>query len=452
MPLPVPVDTPRLEALAEKYGTPLQLYDGDAMRDNVRELMGSFGKSFPGFQQFFAVKALPNPAVLKLLIQEGCGLDCSSVSELHIAKELGLPGNKVLYTSNYTSKEDLGTAFDQGVIINLDDISLVDSMVEARGRCPEFMSFRLNPGMGRTDCEAKSCTLGGENSKFGVPPHQIVEGYRKAKAAGAKRFGIHMMTGSCVLSDEYWEETVTAVIDAVKKIREELNIDFEMINLGGGIGIPYRPDEAAVNVPGLALKIRAVFDKVFAGDAVAGMKEPQVCMENGRYVTGPYGWLVTRCKATKDAYGKFYGVDSCMANLMRPGMYEAYHHITVPTADKDAPEEKANVVGTLCENNDWFAKGRTLPKSKVGDLFVIHDTGAHCHSMGFNYNGKLHAPEVILTSGGTKDFLIRDREKIEMLYENTHIPAEFLSSLAKDDKKREADAKGGNDEKKAKTA
>jgi len=237
------------------------------------------------------------------------------------------------------------------------------------------------------------------------------------------------MTGSCVLSDDYWIDAVSELLNAVKTIRQELGIDFEFVNLGGGIGIPYKPDEPRVQVDVLVEKLRCTFEKFFASDACKGMPKPKVFTENGRYMTGPFGWLVCCCKATKDTYAKFYGLDACMANLMRPGMYESYHHITVNGADKDAPQEKAHVVGTLCENNDWFAKDRTLPKAKVGDLFVIHDTGAHAHSMGFQYNGKLRAPEVILTSSGTKDFLVRDREKIEQLYSNTHHSAELLQSM-----------------------
>jgi len=428
MPRPVPVPVRRLEELCTKYGTPLQLYDGDAIRANARDLIQTMSKSFTGFKQFYAVKALPNPAVLRMLIDEGCGLDCSSTSELHIAKELGVPGEAIMFTSNFTSEKDLGIAFDQNVIINLDDVTGVDTMVKARGRCPELISFRLNPGVGRTDSETKSNVLGGKDSKFGVPPFQIVEAYRKAKENGSTRFGIHMMTGSCVLNDEYWAETVTAILDAVKTLHRELGITFEFINLGGGLGIPYRPEEKGVDLETLVPLIRRTFDSVFAGDELARLLPPKLFMENGRYMTGPFGWLAARCQATKDTYSKFYGLDACMSNLMRPGMYEAYHHITVPTADADAPEEDSNVVGTLCENNDWFAKKRSLPRAKVGDLFVIHDTGAHAHSMGFQYNGKLRAPEVILTNSGAEDFLVRDRENIESLYSNTHMPSQLLES------------------------
>jgi len=423
------VSAQRLGELAKKYGTPLQLYDGDAIRANAQELIGNFGKTFPGFKQFFAVKALPNPAILRMLISEGCGLDCSSTSELHIAKKLGVPGDQVMFTSNFTSEKDLGIAYDQGVVINLDDRSLVNTMVKARGKCPELISFRLNPGLGRTDSETKSNVLGGPTVKFGVPPDQIVDAYCQAKAHGSTRFGIHMMTGSCVLNNDYWTETVTVALETMKKIRKELGIEFEWVNIGGGLGIPYRPHEARVDVEELVEQLHRTFENAFANNALEGMRRPTLYMENGRYMTGPYGFLVSKCQATKDTYGKFYGLDSCMANLMRPGMYEAYHHITVPTAAADAVEHNSHVVGTLCENNDWFAKDRMLPKADIGDLFVIHDTGAHAHSMGFQYNGKLRAPEVILTSNGTKDFLVREREEIECLYANTHVPEDFLAAL-----------------------
>jgi len=426
MPLPVPVSVERLEALAGKYGTPLQLYDEELIAKNAQDLLKHFGGEFEGFKQFFAVKALPNPAILKLLLNQGFGLDCSSTSELFIAKELGVPPEMVMYTSNYTSKKDLGIAFDQGVIMNLDDISLVDAIVEARGKVPDLISFRLNPGLGRTDSETASNVLGGPDAKFGVPPFQIVDAYRKAKEQGATRFGIHMMTGSCVLNEDYWMETVTVLLDTIGKLNEELGIEFEFINIGGGLGVAYKPDQAQVDLASLVPKLKAkLVEKM---PAAFSDKWPKLYMENGRYVTGPYGWLVSRCEAIKDTFSVYYGLDSCMANLMRPGMYQSYHHITIPAAEARGEEtSEANVVGTLCENNDWFAKDRALPKAKVGDLFVIHDTGAHSHSMGFQYNGKLRAPEVLLRGPNrdTED-LIRDAETIESLYTNTHVPKDLM--------------------------
>ncbi|KDO22765.1 hypothetical protein SPRG_12192 [Saprolegnia parasitica CBS 223.65] len=424
VPLPAslrgPAGAARLEALCAKYDTPLQLYDEGLIRENARGLFRAFRTHFSTFAEFYAVKALPNPAILKILYQEGCGFDCSSTAELHICKTLGVPGDKIIYTSNYTSKEDLATAFDLGVIINLDDVSLVDALVEVRGRCPDLMCFRLNPGLGRTDSETKSNVLGGPDAKFGVPPFQIVEAYRKAQAAGATRFGIHMMTGSCVMNADYWKETVTELFQTILLLKKELGITIEFMNIGGGLGIPYYPDQPVVDVAGIAQMLRHVFDELMAQHGETSI--PQLCMENGRYMTGPFGWLVSRCQAIKQSYATYYGLDANMAHLMRPGMYGAYHHITIPARDVPGAEiVAANVVGQLCENNDWFGKDRPLPKASVGDLFVIYDTGAHSHSMGFQYNGKLRAPEVLISPDGS-DRLIRKRETYDALYGNCVMP------------------------------
>ncbi|DAZ97854.1 TPA: hypothetical protein N0F65_003281 [Lagenidium giganteum] len=415
-------DAAQLEALAGKYGTPLQLYDEAGIRTNARALLAAFRMYFPDFQQFFAVKALPNPAIMRVLQQEGCGMDCSSTAELHSSKELGVPGHQVMFTSNFTSKNDLALAFDQGVIINLDDVSLVDSLVEVRGRCPELMCFRLNPGLGRTDSETKSNVLGGPDAKFGVPPFQIVDAYRKAKAAGATRFGIHMMTGSCVMEQSYWKETVSILFDTIVQLKRELGIEFEFMNIGGGLGIPYQPDQSPVDVPSIAKMLHDIFEEARKSHGLERI--PRLCMENGRYMTGPFGWLVTRCQAIKQSYGRYYGVDASMANLMRPGMYGSYHHITVPAREGQTDVQPSHVVGTLCENNDWFAKDRPLPIAQVDDLFVIHDSGAHSHSMGFQYNGKLRAPEVLLRPSGG-DTLIRHRETLDALYGNCVMPADL---------------------------
>ena len=417
----IPIAITQLEQLATKYGTPYQLYDEGAIRRNARNLIDNFRKAFPKFQQHFAVKALPNPTILQILMDEGCGLDCSSTSELYIADKLNCPGHLVCYTSNLTSKEDLLFALKTNATINLDDVSLVDTLNQVakdnNKPFPELISFRLNPGIGRTDSETKSNVLGGPNAKFGVAHYQIKEAYTKAKKYGAKKFGIHMMTGSCVLSNAYWIETVTKMLDTVAMLRAELNIEFEYINVGGGIGIPYKPEIASVDIPQLVKSMREVFDKKIVEH---NMPEPILHMENGRYMTGPFGYLVSRCQAMKDSYQVYYGLDSCMANLMRPGMYGSYHHITVPKHEGNNNSRKnANVVGTLCENNDWFAKDRDLPAdATVGDLFVIHDTGAHSHSMGFQYNGKLRAPELLLRTDETTVDMIRKREVIPDLYAN----------------------------------
>lgn len=426
-----PLSAEQLKEVAEQYGTPFQLYDEKQIRDNLADLLGAFREHFPTFQNFFAVKALPNPAILQVVLDAGCGLDCSSTAELYIADQLGVAPENVMYTSNYTSPTDLEIAFNQGVIMNLDDLSLVQSLATRVSGFPDLISFRFNPGLGNTDSETASNVLGGPSAKFGVPEEQIEDAYRQAKALGAKRFGIHMMTGSCVLGDDYWAETVSLIMGKMAELSNKLDIEFEFVNIGGGIGIPYRPSEDRVNYKQLAHRVQAVWNQKLREHNIAS--QPKLLMECGRCVTGPYGWLVAKCEVVKTAFdNKYCGLDACMANLMRPGMYGSYHHITVP--GRSGKLQITKVVGTLCENNDWFSGGpdcggkpqadQSLPCSAgVGDLFVIHDTGAHSHSMGFQYNGKLRAPELLLraTSRVEKPVieLIRSRETIQSLYANT---------------------------------
>lgn len=301
-----------------------------------------------------------------------------------------------MFTSNYTSKEDLQFAKDLNCIINLDDVSLIDDLDYK----PELLCFRLNPGIGKTDSETQSNVLGGAKAKFGISPSKILEGYKKAKDLGVKRFGLHVMTGSNILNIEYWRELVKIIFELINKI----DIEFEFINIGGGLGIPYNENQEKIIIAEFSDAL-----KLFVNTYNTNNKKIKIYMENGRYITGPYGWLISKCNVIKNDIQKFYGLDACMANLMRPGMYGAYHYITV--SGKEDNKSKANVVGTLCENNDWFATDRELPEADVGDLFVIHDTGAHSHSMGFQYNGKLRAPEILLKNDDYK--LIRRRETID---------------------------------------
>jgi diaminopimelate decarboxylase len=328
-----------------------------------------------------------------------------------------------MFTSNYTSDADLRTAVEHGAILNLDDASLCASIPNG---CPELVSFRLNPGIGSTSSETQSNVLGGPSAKFGVPRAHIVEAYREAHAHGATRFGMHMMTGSCVLEASYWEKIVEELMDAVAEVSHELSVDFDFINIGGGLGIPYSPEEEPIELGAVVGHVRSAVDRKLTEHSFSS--EPTLYMECGRYMTGPFGWLVSRCNAVKDtrgAYGRsmniadrYYGLDANMSHLMRPGMYGAYHHITVPGRE-GGNVEPVNVVGTLCENNDWFAAARPMPASaKKGDLFVIHDTGAHSHSMGFQYNCTPRAPELLQRLDGSID-LIRRRETAEDLFANT---------------------------------
>lgn len=409
MPPPLTIPDSKINELLNTYGTPLQIYDGDLIVSNQKNFINTMSKNFPTFRQYFALKALPNPHILKLLIANGSFLDCSSHTELEIAKSVGLSGEQIMFTSNYTSKDDLKVALELGAIINLDDISLIDDLASLSplNQLPELLCFRLNPGIGKTDSETVSNILGGPDAKFGIPFFQIVDAFIKAKKLGTKRFGLHMMTGSNVLNYSYWTELIKILFENVNSIQKAINVGIEFINIGGGIGIPYKPDQPEFDVERFSNLLRSSINNELIKYQ---MKEPRLCMENGRFITGPYGWLISKCNVIKNTYQKYYGLDACMANLMRPGMYGAYHHITV-LGREGSNTEKSNVVGTLCENNDWFAKDRELVKAAVGDLFVIYDTGAHSHSMGFQYNGKLRAPELLIFDG--KINIIRRRETLD---------------------------------------
>lgn len=395
----------QLESIIGHFNTPFHIYDKNKIINHANNFMNTFRKYIPDFQQYFAVKALPNLKIMKILYDCGMGFDCSSVFELQLATQIA-PPDKIVYTSNYTSVEDLEIVLKSKVIINLDDIDCLDNLeialISTDCEMPELICFRLNPCIGTTDSETVSNILGGDCSKFGIPGTKIIEAYKKAQLMGFKKFGIHVMTGSCILDINYWRELIDIIFFHINKIDKELNIEFEFINLGGGIGIPYKPEVDEIDLEKLVQIISETYNRnIIKYDLKF---KPNIVMENGRYITGPYGWLISRCKSIKYGYNdkKFYGLDSCMANLMRPAMYGAYHHITIPRLNKnkidlEISSEEVNVVGTLCENNDYFAKNRKLPIGiKKNDLFVIHDTGAHGHCMGFQYNGKMRSSELLL--------------------------------------------------------
>ncbi len=393
-----------LEKIAHEFDTPYQIYDETKIRKNIRNLITTFQKHFKIFKQYFAVKALPNLNILKIMHDEGCGLDCSSYAELKYAEQLGI--TDIMFTSSYTSKNDLKYALQLNANINLDDISLIDDLIDVNGgKMPTKICFRLNPAIGTTDSETQSNILGGNESKFGIFENDIINAFIKAKNNGSTEFGLHMMTGSCVLDTDYWKQTVSKMMKVISKLKSN-DIKLKYINIGGGIGIPYRPDQKPVDLDILAKTIKNIIGNEF-----------ELYMENGRYITGDCGWLVSRCNVIKHTpTKKIYGLDACMANLMRPAMYGSYHKITIPNSVKNT-SELANVVGTLCENNDWFAKDRYLPEACKYDLFVIHDTGAHGHSMGFNYNSKLRAPEILINNQNNEiqTKLIRRRETYDDL-------------------------------------
>uniref|UniRef100_A0A6C0EAX0 Orn/DAP/Arg decarboxylase 2 N-terminal domain-containing protein n=1 Tax=viral metagenome TaxID=1070528 RepID=A0A6C0EAX0_9ZZZZ len=414
MPRTFPFSKEIVNNLVSTFGTPLQIYDGDGIRKHALNFMEAMRLHFPSFEQYFAVKALPNPHILKLLKECGMGFDCSSVPELYIADRLK---GKIMYTSNYTSEDDLDYALQfENTIINLDDIDGFENLQYNVNRYgydyPDTICFRYNPNFGGTSSETKSNILGGQNSKFGMPIDRLIMAYKLAKEEGIKKFGIHTMTGSCILDINYWSGLTDAIFEAVDRLKKELDIDLEFINLGGGIGIPYRPLETEIDIDKLALLLRQSFDRNMAKYGLT--HEPKLVMENGRYITGSFGWLISTCTSIKKTTSdiSFFGLDACMAHLMRCGMYNAYHHISILGKEFSPFFQHANVVGTLCENNDWFARNILLPSdAQKDDLFIIYDTGAHSHSMGFQYNAKLRAPEIMYINDSFK--LIRKRETID---------------------------------------
>jgi len=390
--------------IANKYPTPFYIYDEKAILENARKMKTIF-KDLPGFRNYFAVKALPNPFILKILKDEGFGADCSSLPELILAEKAGMTGESVMMTSNDTPSEEFIKAKELGAYINLDDISHIDYLEKHAG-LPEIICFRYNPG----PLKGGNSFIGKpEEAKFGFTRDQLFEGYRTLRDKGIKRFGMHTMVASNELNPTYFIETARILFELIVEISKELDITFEFVNLGGGIGIPYRHDQEPVPLEAVAKGIKEIYDATITANKLNSLK---VFLECGRLVTGPYGYLVSKVRHIKHTYKDYVGLDSCMANLMRPGIYGAYHHITVLGKEKEIATHKYDVTGSLCENNDKFAIDRLLPEVEIGDLIVIHDTGAHGHSMGFNYNGKLRSAELLLREDGSV-LQIRRAETIE---------------------------------------
>lgn len=395
-----PLNREQLEELTKEFPTPFHLYDEAAIRANARALKAAFAWN-PGFKEYFAVKATPNPYLMKILKSEGFGADCSSYPELLLSESIGLSGEEIIFTSNDTPAYEYKKAVELGAIINLDDITHIEFLEQCAG-IPELVCFRYNPGPLK---EGNAIIGNPEEAKYGFTRDQLFEGYRILRDKGVKRFGLHTMVASNELDAKYFVETAHILFDLVKELSAELGIEFEFINIGGGIGIPYKPEEMPVDLQMVGEGIRELYE-------AAGFTSLDLRMECGRMVTGPFGWLVSRVLHKKHTYKQYVGLDSCMANLMRPGMYGAYHHITVPGKEEQAHDFVCDVTGSLCENNDKFAIDRALPEPEIGDLVVIHDAGAHGHSMGFNYNGKLRSAELLLREDGTT-VQIRRAETVE---------------------------------------
>lgn len=391
---------PRLSDIAAHFGTPFHIYDETGIRETGAHLIDAF-KGVPGFREYYAVKALPNPSVLAIMLDIGFGFDCSSEAELILGRRVGGSGDDLMFTSNNTSRQEFATAMaDGGSILNLDDITLIDKLPLV----PELICFRYNPGERRTGNVIIGTPV---EAKYGVSHDQLMQAYRRAQELGVKRFGLHTMLASNELDYTYMVQTADMLLERAAAITSTLGIQFDFINIGGGLGIPYRPGDKPLDLESMAREITAAF-KAFAQQ---NGYMPKLYMESGRFISGPHGALVATAINRKEIYRTYVGVDASMSALMRPGMYDAYHHITIPdrTADKT---EVVDVVGSLCENNDKFAIQRELPHIAEGDLVVIHDTGAHGHSMGFNYNGKLRPKELLLKPDGTVA-LIRREERLE---------------------------------------
>jgi diaminopimelate decarboxylase len=406
---------PVLPAIADHYGTPFHIYDEYGIRETGKFLKAVFA-GIDSFREYYAVKALPNPRILSIMGDMGFGFDCSSIAELRLSRQVGGRGEDIMYTSNNTSDEEFLEAADAGgAILNLDDITLLTKVPVL----PELISFRYNPGERRTG----NAIIGTPTeAKYGVSHAQIVSAYRQAKEMGVQRFGIHTMLASNELNYHYMVQTAAMLLDLIAEISAELAITFEFINIGGGLGIPYKPGIAALDLVAMGREITTLFKNF----RVLHGYEPALYMESGRYMTGPHGVLVTTAINRKDIYRTYIGVDASMSSLMRPGIYGAYHHIDVLGKEDHADTETVDVVGSLCENNDKFAIQRTLPKITDGDILVIHDTGAHGIAMGFNYNGNLRPKELLLMENGKVE-LIRRAERVDDYFATLCFQPDILS-------------------------
>ncbi len=402
-----PLSHEELTALVKKHPTPFYLYDEKGIRENMRYFTKAFS-NFPAFREYFAVKALPNPYILKILKSEGCGGDCSSLPELMLCDKVGIKGEHVMFTSNDTPAEEFRYAYERGDIINLDDITHIDFLKEALGgKLPETICFRYNPGPLKAGGNA---IIGKpEEAKYGLTRDQMIEAYARCKQEGVKKFGLHTMVASNELNADFFADTARIVFELAAEVKEKTGVRIEFVDLGGGVGIPYKPGQKKVDLDYVSREIRKLYD---ATVVPAGLDPLAIYWECGRPITGPYGYLVTTAIHEKHIWREYIGTDASMADLMRPGMYGAYHELTVSGKENAPKDHVYDVTGSLCENCDKFAVERSLPKIDKGDLLIIHDAGAHGRAMGFNYNGKLRCGELLLREDGSV-VEIRRRETID---------------------------------------
>ncbi|MCI8899722.1 MAG: diaminopimelate decarboxylase [Lachnospiraceae bacterium] len=391
----------QIEEIAKTYPTPFHIYDERGIRENAQALREAFSWN-KGFKEYFAVKATPNPFLIDILREYGCGCDCSSLTELMLSAAMGMEGKDIMFSSNDTPAEEFAYAAKIGATINLDDITHIDFLEKTIGRLPETISCRYNPG-GLFKITTDIMDNPGD-AKYGFTTEQLFEGFRILKERGVRHFGIHAFLASNTVTNEYYPALARTLFEVAVKLRNETGADIRFINLSGGIGIPYRPDQEPNDIRAIGEGVRKVYEEVLVP---AGMGDVAIYTELGRFMMGPYGQLVVKAIHEKHTHKEYVGVDACAVNLMRPAMYGAYHHITV-LGKEDVPcDHQYDITGSLCENNDKFAVDRMLPKIDMGDYLVIHDTGAHGFSMGYNYNGKLKSAELLLKEDGSVQLIRR---------------------------------------------
>jgi diaminopimelate decarboxylase len=412
----LPITKRDIETITQNYPTPFYLYDEAGIRAQARYLKKTMDAAgVPGFRNFFAIKALPNPSILRLLREEGMGFDCGTTAELVLADRVGAPGDDIIFTSNNTTLDEFLLANKQGVMINFDDISHVRRFLDKVG-VPDIACCRYNPGNMNFPGVDQHIIGQPAQAKFGMPEEHIVQAYRELRDAGTVRFGLHTMLLSNDLDYRNHLRIADVLFGLAATLHRELAITFEFIDLGGGIGVPYRPGETPFDLAAYAKGLAELYKK----HGLERLGSPNIYMENGRWVTASSGYLVTQVVNRKETHKTYIGVDATMANLMRPGMYGAYHHISVLGKERAKATETVDVTGSLCENNDKFAIDRTLPRVEIGDYLVIHDVGAHGHAMGFNYTGKLRSAELLLQPDKSVR-LIRRAETLEDLFATLEI-------------------------------
>ena len=389
------VDKETLEHIVEQFSTPFHLYDEAGIRRNMQEVRDAFAWN-PGFKEYFAVKANPNPALISILNEYGCGCDCSSYTELMIARSLGITGHDIMFSSNDTPAADFELADKLGAIVNFDDISHIEFFEHVAGPIPKTVSCRFNPG-GLFQLSNGIMDNPGD-SKYGMTTEQLFEAFRTLKAKGAEDFGIHAFLASNTVTNDYYPMLAKVMFELAVKLQKETGAHIKFINLSGGIGIPYKPDQEPNDIFVIGEGVRKAYEEVLVP---AGMDDVSIYTELGRYMLGPYGGLITKAINQKHTHKEYIGVDACAVNLMRPAIYGAYHHITVLGKENEPCDHKYDVTGSLCENCDKFAIDRFLPEIEMGDYLFIHDAGAHGFSMGYNYNGKLKSAEILLNQDGT---------------------------------------------------